>query len=318
MTQTFCILFLFYSLITGCGGGSGDGGGITGIQYTGKSSEAPITASNAVGISSTMFSGSSTAAGFGGFNKNEINDSESISPAPVLFLSEVFRKIIVHRDLSTVHQKTGFRFKTQTVSTSGECGGEFFLTINIDEGNGTFEGAFEFRGFCEDNTTLSGSGNISGQIVNEDEGTFLFSFELMHVTSGSESHSFSGDISVNLSGSSSTVMMNFLLKDDQTEKVFWVKDFSLTSVEGSNSVEISFTGRFYHPDEGYVDVQTEATFEVVGSDIYPSSGSAVAHGANNTRARLVAVSSVKCRVTADTTGNGIHDFNSGELNWSDF
>lgn len=40
-------------------------------------------------------------------------------------------------------------------------------------------------------------------------------------------------------------------------------------------------------------------------------------GGGSTMARLAAFSSSTCQVEADTNGDGIYDWNSGVMNWSD-
>jgi len=318
-SNLFFLIIPFF--LAACGGSDGGGGGSASLEYTGLKTQATIDADNAVDISISSFKGSSNSGPFTalGFPKREENEPTKISKSRFLLVSNVLKEATHHIQFHSSKAKLGVQHKTETLPPiKGECGGEVSITINIDEQTNVFDGVFNFNNFCKDNTIIAGSGDISGQVIDEDEGQFNFSFGSLTVTSGSDSFTFSGDINVNLDGSSNSLTMNILLKDNSTGKVFLVEDFNITLFEGSDAVEFSVSGRFFHPDEGFVDIQTENVFRITGNNDFPSTGSVVANGGDGTKARLVSVSSTTFQVTADTDGNGTDDFTSGELNWADF
>ena len=79
-----------------------------------------------------------------------------------------------------------------------------------------------------------------------------------------------------------------------------------------------WSGRYYDLDEGYVVVSTDSPFRVYDGDDWPSEGVLVVTGDGSTKARLTVLTSTTFRVEADTDGDGSYDFDSGDLNWSDF
>jgi hypothetical protein len=110
--------------------------------------------------------------------------------------------------------------------------------------------------------------------------------------------------------------MSVLLRDN-TGKVFWAKDYSLTVNDQGTYEEISITGRFYHPEHGYVEISTPTPLHINVGDEFPSSGVLELSGANNAKVRLTADSSTTFHVEADKDGDGVFEYNSGPLNWAD-
>ena len=77
------------------------------------------------------------------------------------------------------------------------------------------------------------------------------------------------------------------------------------------------SGRFYHPDYGFVVVSTQSVFKINSSDDFPSEGVLVAKGSNGSMAQLTVLSSTSLQVEADFDGNGTVDCSSGSFNWTD-
>ena len=116
--------------------------------------------------------------------------------------------------------------------------------------------------------------------------------------------------------------MTMLLKDNNTKKVYKVKDYIMTLTEEVDYVDVEISGTYYDPDYGYVTVATTTPLRIYWGDTYPSAGVLVVTGntgtaGGSTKARLTALSSTTYQVDADTNGDGIYDWNSGVLNWSD-
>ena len=77
-------------------------------------------------------------------------------------------------------------------------------------------------------------------------------------------------------------------------------------------------GLEYEPDHGYVDVTTEEVFVIHDGDDWPSSGIHLIIGADGNEAKLTAIDNLSFRLEADTDGDGIYDWDSGPLLWSDY
>ena len=99
-------------------------------------------------------------------------------------------------------------------------------------------------------------------------------------------------------------------------EVCWANNYSMTVTDGLGYEEISFTGRFYHPDYGYVSVTTPTPFRINDGAIWPYQGVLLVTGAGGAQARLTAGAALDYRVEADTDGNGdFSDYDSGWLSW---
>ena len=126
--------------------------------------------------------------------------------------------------------------------------------------------------------------------------------------------------------STTTVTMDMMVQDNYTSRICRVEGYQMIVTDHGTYAEVDFSGRFYDPDYGYVDLQTTSTFLVNNSDEYPHSGVLVLTGETGTaggptRARLTALSSTTCQVQADTDGggyyDGVDDYDSGVILWTD-
>ena len=82
-------------------------------------------------------------------------------------------------------------------------------------------------------------------------------------------------------------------------------------------VEIEIFGTFYLPDHGFVNLTTTEPFLVHHEDDWPTSGLIVLKGGRNTQAELSALDQLTYSVAADTDGDGVLDWDSGTVNWTD-
>jgi hypothetical protein len=113
--------------------------------------------------------------------------------------------------------------------------------------------------------------------------------------------------------------MNMMVRDDQAGEVFMVQNYQVQISEGSGGVEVEMAidGRYYDPHEGYVDIDTTVTFVIMYGDDNPSSGVLTVTGANNSSARLTAISSTQCLVEVDADGDGTYEYSSGNISWNE-
>jgi hypothetical protein len=137
-------------------------------------------------------------------------------------------------------------------------------------------------------------------------------FDQLTVTSASGSVTMSGTVSGNFAPPSLTLTMNYLIRDNGSDKVYKVENYVVTYVEGLDWVETTCSsGRYYHPDYGYVEVATVEPFTQYVGDFGPSSGDLIITGATLTKASLMALTANAFEVTADTDGNGTFEWSSG-------
>ncbi len=320
-----CVIIPGLITIPGCGGG-GDGGGIEAppsISYTGLTTWAIIDENNAQVIATGSYltgsAGSEIGDPIAGAVQN--GEEEQIGRPRSLILAQALEKALRQVDVTSMSDSVAVgAIQSESGTESGTCGGSVSWTINYDDVTGDFTGSFNFDSYCEDGTTLSGGIDVSGTInlTTEEFVQISMSFALLTVTSGSDSFTADGDIAYDFSVSSITVTIDMLLQDNSTSEVFWIENFIMTMTVESDYVDVDIvSGRFYHPDYGYVVLSTGISLRFYYSDVWPSQGELICTGDGGTKARLSAISSTQYRVEADTNGDGTYDYVSEILLWSD-
>jgi hypothetical protein len=319
-----CLIAFGLIAIVGSGGG-GDGGGTTGngsdtgLTYTGQTSEAIIDSGNCLAFCVGAYDGAKM--GTATRQSSVGTDSgENIGLPRILRLSQALEDSLRQIDILS---KSGERFSkdvyTDYGTINGDCGGTASFSISLDDQTGIFSGSFTYTDYCSGGVTLDGSASYSGQFdMNTGElPTFTFSFDNLTSTSAYESYTIDGSVTWNVSGSSYSLTMDMYMRDNNTEEVFWVDDYSMTLTDLGNEIEFEISGKFYDPDYGYITVSTEEPFVYGYYDYYPYQGVLVVTGGGNTKARLTVLSSDTFKVEADTDGDGTYDYDSGVLYWSE-
>lgn len=321
---------LFFIFITtsfllsmyGCGGGGGDGGGASsGITYSGITSQATIDQTNATNIAEGAYEGGQIGGSVGSLGAVQ---ETKIDRPRCLQLTQAIEKAIRQID---VHAPPRVVASGATASESGTipgaCGGNASYTVQADDTTGAFSGNFTFNNFCSEGTTLNGAATISGTInINTEQLTqFTLTFQSLTGTIGTDSLTLNGTLKYIFQGSTSfTATMEMRLRDNSTGKVYWVNNFVMTVSVASDYVQFGLSGRFYDPDYGYVEISTPTLFRIDSGQDWPSQGVMIFTGktgiaGGSTKARLTVNSATTFVVDADTNGDDIYDWTSGNLNW---
>jgi len=324
-------IILVAMFLTGCGGGGGgdttvggDEESTAGISYTGVTSPAVIDDGNAKALSTGAYQGGQIGAATG-LSAIQTATSEHIGRPRTLKVAQALEDSLRRVDLMS---RSGgvFLGAIYTVSDTvdGDCGGSGSYTISVDDQTGEFSGNFAYSSYCNEGVIISGDASFSGQLdINTgDLLTFTFSFDNLTSTSGADSFTLDGTISFDVTGSTATLTMTMLLRDNNTGKVYWLKDCTMALTEGEDYERFEISGYYYDPDYGYIVISTPTSFVIYDGYEWPSEGVLVVTGdtgvaGDNTMARLTVLSSTTYQVEADTNGDGDYDWNSGVLYWSD-
>jgi hypothetical protein len=284
--------------------------------FTGSTAQAAITQMNVEALAASAFAGGLTS---GATNSLSLKQRSNADPMDVfrplrfpLVLGDSLRRIDLGAPLITFGQPT---VTTERNNFDGRCGGEVKSIITLNRISGKFSGNLLFSDYCDDGVIISGQTDVDGtvDVFSGDFSAADFTFD--DLSDGS--HSLEGQISMDFSATPIVATFSAYSKDEQTGKVSWIKDFSLNLAELIGHLEIEIFGTFYHPDHGFVSLTTTETFVVHEEDDWPTSGQLVLAGDNATEARLMAIDQLRCRVEADTDGDGIFDWESDTLNWND-
>jgi len=316
------MLISFALVLPTCGGGDG-GGGVGGggvVTYTGITTQATIDSANAKDLSTGAYKGGAlgSTGSLGAVQRAVVNRPYYLDLA--LIMEEAIVQIDVHAPPGIIQAGTIIR---ESGTISGNCGGNAQYAIEMDDVTGNFSGTLSFNGYCSQGVTLTGGASFSGQydLQNDRFLQFTLSYESITVTSGSDSITARMNISFNYQTSPATATMSIFLRDNRDGKVYWV-DYSMNFWAVSNYyVDFEVSGKYYHPDYGYVVISTPTNFRVYYGNQWPSQGVLILDGrtgiaGGSTKARLTVVSSATYRVEADTNGDGVYDWNSGILSWS--
>jgi hypothetical protein len=314
------IMMLVYSLPL-IFGGCGDGGGNDTVEislslsYTGVESAALITSENVQEIVASAFLGGLIGITFEPLPAFQTNRDDDTMAAPLLGILQVIYDAVHRIDLSSAGN-IGAAITTEEGGIEGECGGDAAYKIRIDGVTGTFTGTIVFNNYCDGEIILKAGSNFSGafDVATNEFLEFNFSFDNLIATVGGQPYIFDGDSLFDKTSVPEIIELEILVKNP-SGRVFWVNGYILSILRVEAYLDVGLTGRFYHPDYGYVDITNETDFRIFDTDNWPSSGILFFKGADNTSARLTALDELTAKVTADTIGDGVDDFETKAINW---
>jgi hypothetical protein len=320
-----CMITLGLITFIGCGGGGGDAGSASSVTYTGLTTQADITGSNAETLSTGAFTGGQAGYAFSGTGAVETGTDENPVSFRTLKVTQTLEDALLQADLSFISGGPYIgAVQSDSGSISGSCGGSASYTMQYNDQTGVFSGNYSFSSYCYAGITYSGSASFSGyvDISDPDNPTFQsFTFTITHLSDGSST--LDGTLDIDFSSSPTIATFDALLKDNVTGKVYWVKDYDLSITEGSDgggdyvSLEI-LSGSYYDPDYGYITLDTPTPIKTYDIDEWPSEGVIVVTGNNNHKVKLSAIDETQCEIVADLTGDGNYDdWGPVDINWAD-
>lgn len=317
------------TLVVGCGGssGGGDGGSSPGLTYSGVTTQAVITSENSQTLAENAMNAGAGGSGISGIAGLDAgNPAEDGTGRPFLVgMAMVMESAIAEVDWqSDAGQVPSSAIESDADTVSGSCGGSFTYNIQVDTDTGTFSGRLAFNSFCEEGMTMSGSANFSGvvDLGTEKLESCTVSFNAITSTYSSVSVTMGGRIHLAVSGPTSSMTMDMMVRDDGSGRVCKIENYQMDITDWGTYAEITLNGRYFDPDYGYVELETTTAFVASYADEYPHTGQLVLTGENGdaggpTRARLTALSATECQVEADTNGDGIYDHDSGVILWTE-
>lgn len=107
-------------------------------------------------------------------------------------------------------------------------------------------------------------------------------------------------------GGSTTIQLNYVLRDNGSELAYKFENFNISLINGSGYVDASITGRYYDPNQGYLEISTPTPLRIVGTDYWPTSGILKGAG-NNDAAAFTALSNTSYQLDIDSNNDGTPD-----------
>ena len=317
----FAFLVSFVTII-GCGGGGGGGNSVAigpvPITYAGITSQAPITAANAVDLATESLIGAQTGSVFSLGVGAEMPSNGLDEALFVYRFPAILHGVAANIDFSEKSAVAALVTESDTII--GSCGGSVSYTLSVEDTTGVFSGSFVFTQYCDGGIVISGPVAVDGSVSLITSEIEVIHFNFNNVSSGDIT--LSGDVATDQTGMPVIITMDFRVRDNVTGKVFWVNDYSLSITETSaTEIEVDLTGTYYHHDFGYITIATPVTDPLVIDDTlspWPKDGIIIYEGEGNTSALLTVIDQVSYRVVADTDGDGSRDnYDSGDLLWAD-
>ncbi|CAB1064202.1 hypothetical protein D1BOALGB6SA_8993 [Olavius sp. associated proteobacterium Delta 1] len=301
--------------IGGCSGGGGNGGD-DGIAYSGLTSQAEISDQNAEDISGGSFGAGLIGDGMMGFSLDQSSNEKFVRKFRTVKVPEILSDSLHLIDFTNPPAGVGqAALETVSETIDGNCGGSMSYSVSADNVIGTFSGRFTFSQYCNDGTTINGRASFEGRI-NLDTEEFVEAYLSFDNLSGG-GLTLDGDIEFDFASSPNMISFNAYAQDPGTGKVYWIRDYSIAIGEYVGLVQIEMSGMFYHPDYGYVNLSTTAPFILHDGDEWPTSGTLVVTGVNNSKAKITAIDNANCAVEADFDGDDSYEWDSGTIIWDD-
>jgi hypothetical protein len=325
-----CVYTITTTFLLALIGGCGSGGGSSGLSYTGSTSPATLSSSNSATLVGSAYTGGNSGIIIGGITTGLTNYDFGASRRPrILVISDALLKFAHLTIVDDTLARPEIAATANNIPHStlhGNCGGTATVNGSYDDGNKTLSLTANLSSYCQDRTTLNGTVGASGQAVVDAQNNInisSISITLSRLTAAYGGDSFTADGSMSISpqagytyiANNSVLSIDMLIKDNATAKIFKLENFTISEslTTGTSSyVDMTITGRYYAPDEGYIDLTTPTTIRIMGEDDWPSSGSLRGIG-HNSSATLTALDNNAYRLDVDTENNGTADYTENGL-----
>ena len=313
--RLLAVTLLASSLIACGGGGGGSSSGSS--PYTGITTAAVITSTNADNIARSSYQGGDTSTAFVGplsASTSETLNVSTASPPKVYSIVQALKEI---SGKACAQRFTAGRVAPKAVvSASGTLtdgyGGSVSYSLSVDDQTGAFTGSFSASNYHGDGggtisgtMTVSGSYNIAADVFDSID----FTLSSVTVTDTSSSVTVSGSI-VLLNGNPATSTVTLYMTDNVTGKTDWIENFTINVTEGLGYAEATLSGTIYLHDYGFVVISTSTPFRFLAGNSYPSSGTMIVTGASNGRVKLTVNNSTSYTVDVDADGDGTYETSS--------
>jgi len=328
------ILILAVCLTAGCGGGGG-GGSVSGLSYTGLTSQAAIDNNNAETIAIQVYQAgdmSSTLTAPMG---------DSATPAAAAHSPKV--AALVRTLKSVVDQAAAASAgSVSAMSRSGAApmaevpyndtiydglGGSATVSLVLDDATGYFTGAFVFQDWHADaNTVMSGTTTVAGYIDLLTGGftDISYSFASFTISDGGGSVTVAGTVELVNNPPNAIATVNLVFRDNVTGKTVWIRDYILSMLEGPDGdldgipdyVAVTVSGRVYLHDYGSNNITTQDSLIIGAGEINPSSGALIFTGSGGRSIRFTVIDELTgFFVEADLEPDGFYEWTSVDHPW---
>lgn len=174
----------------------------------------------------------------------------------------------------------------------GPCGGKMSYDRTLVE-SGAFDGTATLERFCGDGRVLTGQFGVTATFDTNTwtpiAATATFT-NLQAVTDGgTEAHMVNGTVGIILAASGFDTTINVVITDNNSVRIFELKNFAVNTSEGVSSDTLTLNGIFI--DAGHGSVTVSGTAVIDHSTETPTSGQLVSTATDGSKGRLTFSSS---------------------------
>jgi hypothetical protein len=311
------VVALIPLLLSACGGGGGSAAqGTPSLVYNGNTQAARVNNESAAVLANHLLTGTQLSSSINALKP--ANDS-SARPSNQLTLALLIRdKIHSAAFIPTGRSQQSRPIAARPIDEMEACttSGSLHVVGDIND-SGTGQLGLTF------NNCLEGQDLLNGEIIVDVQSFDTFFLELLRfglafnnlrLTSGDVALTASGSIQVDRNPDKGTELLtiNMLTRDDNSGLMVRLQNTRisisphLANLTGSFelALQVTFSGRLYHSELGYIDFTTPQAFEYSSPFMpFPDNGGIILMtGAENSRARLIAASADKLRVEIGEQG----------------
>jgi uncharacterized repeat protein (TIGR01451 family) len=317
---SFCAMVL----LGGCGGGGGDGGGGGGgtpVSYSGNTSAAVVSTTNASALTVNVVGGDT---GTGVLGAASVSGSVEAAEGRLEIARRLSRAARGTVQLPAPDAKVATAFQVdETVPCDNGVGtSRTFGTIDDVTFTGTLTIVYSNCLFGSD--TLDGPATLR---VDGFDGVFLTDTTVSYTRIAIRGPGLSIDATgslrtqLNVGANMETVTENLVtlnnLNGRTTKSENLVFTYTYDNLVAPSSFTALISGRIYHSVHGYVDVTTNAPLDFDSlSQLFPGSGQFTLIGAAGSAVRAIALSATLTRLELDLDGNTVFDI-AATLGWAD-
>jgi len=289
--------------LSACGGG----GGGSASPYTGLTTPAVVTTSNADNIARQAFQGGDLGASTT-LAPARSRDARAAAERPMaLTLVRILSGAANAAFPGPVAVRAPQPRSTASDTLYDGMGGWVAYTLAINDQTGAFTGTFSFTNFHGDGggiidgpVAVSGYYDAQAQSITE----ILFNFQSVHIVDGAEDVTAVGTVDLVSGTGGGSAILNIVFIDNVSRKTLWLSNVTLVDTIGTGYYDTTLSGRIYIHDYGYVDMVTLAPFHYLTGNSYPSSGQFVVTGKDNKKVQLTVVDPTQYLLDVDTNGDG--------------
>jgi hypothetical protein len=315
-------------VLSACSGGGGDAVKTATLvnpepSYRGTTTQAAVSGTNAEALALGGFTGTKIGGAIRtARTAGTLTRGDALVPQLAVAIKKSVRRMglpgIARQRLQARQPSRGAAApaRVATHQVNGDGGGYASFTLDVNDATGSFSGSVDFHDYSSKGLVIAGNSAILGTFdMNTQEFSRLtLSFNALSMHSTGIDVTLIGSLSwgFNLPTSSENLTMNMILLDRSDSKTYWFRNYEIATVYNNGFLTQNFSGRYYDPDHGYVDITTMNLLVADYGKTWPTSGSLRLSGRLGSQVSIT-FSPYKLAMAADTDGNGTADWQAEKV-----